>query len=186
MNSTVWNKQIDKGLIEYLHSILGVPVRVRKADEDFKKEDYPMVIIQNTQTSKRDPLRYNPFELIRVSDSQGVVQLEHLASPHTLTYQITIATLLQSEMNELTAKWNLYVENHFNLPVKDSGGNTQYANCFQKGDGFNRQDKLGSISRTFLTTFTYEIWGEVDFEDSSSGTETEYLVSDIELTTKSD
>ena len=78
MNGTVWYDQIDAGLKNFIQSIVKlknsegvlvpVPVRVRKADEDFKQEDYPMVTIYNLSISKRDEVRYYPFRVPRDID----------------------------------------------------------------------------------------------------------------------
>ena len=184
MNGTVWNKQIDRGLIDYLHGIFNIPVRVRKADEDFKVEDYPMIVIQNTMVSKRDAQRYYPFEVEASRDAQaGTILLEKSASPHTLTYQFDICSLKQAELIDLIAQWQLSVSDHFNLPVTDSGGTTRYANCFQSGQGLRREDKLHSGERLFKSTMTYSIWAEVDVS-SNADTETVYTVTDIEVQTQ--
>ena len=184
MNGTVWNKQIDTGLIEYFKSIFNIPVRVRKADEDFKKEDYPMIVIQNISVSKRDAQRYYPFEVEVARDAQtGDVTLEKPASPHTLTYQFDICTLKQVDLIDILAKWSLSVSDHFNLPVKDSGGTDRYANCFQSGDSIRREDRLNGGERLFKSTMTYSIWAEVDVSDNAD-TETVYAVTEIDVQTQ--
>lgn len=100
MSSSVWYEQIDKGLIEFIQSVVvlpnsdgitvPVPVRVRKADEDLKKEDYPMVTIYNLFTSKRDEVRYYPFDVLRGYDPDTArVLLKRLLSLTLYTTKLT-------------------------------------------------------------------------------------------------
>lgn len=173
MSSTVWYEEIDTALIEYIQGVvklpdssgnaLSVPVRIKKADEDFKREDYPMVTIYNLFTSKRDEARYYPFDVMTSFDAgtnKGV--LEKTAVPYSLQYQIDFWSVLQSDMNKMLAKWEFYVSRDFNLPVIDSGGTLRYAHCLQKGDSMKKSDKLNDGNRVFHTAITYRIWAELD------------------------
>lgn len=77
MSSSVWYEQIDKGLIEFIQSVVvlpnsdgisvPVPVRVRKADEDLKKEDYPMVTIYNLLQANVMRLDITPLMFLEVT-----------------------------------------------------------------------------------------------------------------------
>ena len=172
MSSSVWYEQIDKGLIEFIQSIVvlpnsdgitvPVPVRVRKADEDLKKEDYPMVTIYNLFTSKRDEVRYYPFDVLRGYDPDTAKgTLEKTAVPYTLHYQIDFWSTLQRDMNAMLAKWEFLVSRDFNLPVVDSGGVSRTAHALQKGD-MKKTDRLNGTERIFHSSITYRIWGELD------------------------
>lgn len=194
MNSTVWYEQIDMGLKEYIQNIIKlknkdgilipVPVRVRKADEDFKKEDYPMVTIYNLYISKRDETRYYPFRVPRnLNIEKGKVNMERTAIPYSLTYQIDLWSTLQADMNIMTALWEFEVNRDFNLPVYDSGGTLRYAHCLQKGDNVKKVDKLSSGSRIYCTSMTYRIWAEIDEEDINKVNEVD-IVKDIDIITK--
>lgn len=172
MSSSVWYEQIDTGLINFISSIVTlkndgvespVPVRVRKADEDFKIENYPMVTIYNLFTSKRQEVRYQPFDVLVGYDpktTKGI--LEKTAVPYSLYYQIDFWSVLQSDMNEMLAKWEYLVSRDFNLPVIDSGGELRYAHALQKGDSMKKIDKLNGTERVYHTAITYRIWAELD------------------------
>lgn len=194
MNGTVWYDQIDLGLINYIKSLIlledyegelvPVPVRVRKADEDFKKEDYPMVTIYNLNISRRDEVRYYPFRVPRDLDiDRGKVNMERPAVPYSLMYQIDLWSTLQSDMNKMSALWEFEIGRDFNLPVKDSGGTLRYAHCLQKGDSFKKIDKLNDGNRVYCTSFTYRIWAEIDEENPNKIDEVD-IVKDIDLKDK--
>lgn len=194
MNSTVWYDQIDLGLINYIKSLIlledyegeliPVPVRVRKADEDFKKEDYPMVTIYNLNISRRDEVRYYPFRVPRDLDiDRGKVNMERPAVPYSLMYQIDLWSTLQSDMNKMSALWEFEIGRDFNLPVQDSGGTLRYAHCLQKGDSFKKIDKLNDGNRVYCTSFTYRIWAEIDEENPNKIDEVD-IVKDIDLKDK--
>lgn len=194
MNGTVWYDQIDLGLINYIKSLIlledyegelvPVPVRVRKADEDFKKEDYPMVTIYNLNISRRDEVRYYPFRVPRDLDiDHGKVNMERPAVPYSLMYQIDLWSTLQSDMNKMSALWEFEIGRDFNLPVQDSGGTLRYAHCLQKGDSFKKIDKLNDGNRVYCTSFTYRIWAEIDEENPNKIDEVD-IVKDIDLKDK--
>ena len=61
MSETVWFEQVDTALIDFISKGIKIgyspiDVRVRKPDEDFKKEDYPLISLYNVY-SKRDDFR---------------------------------------------------------------------------------------------------------------------------------
>lgn len=194
MNGTVWYDQIDAGLKNFIQSIVKlknsegvlvpVPVRVRKADEDFKQEDYPMVTIYNLSISKRDEVRYYPFRVPRDIDiDKGKVNMERTAVPYSLMYQIDLWSTLQTDMNKMSALWNFEANRDFNLPVYDSGGVLRYAHCLQKGNEIKKLDKLRDGSRVYCTSLTYRIWSEIDEEDINKVQEVD-IVKQINLETK--
>lgn len=193
MNGTVWYDQIDAGLIKYIKSIIQledsdnnivpVPVRIRKADEDFKKEDYPMVTVYNLSISKRDEVRYYPFRVPRDLDiERGKVNMERTAVPYSLMYQIDLWSTLQTDMNKMSAMWEFEANRDFNLPVYDSGGTLRYAHCLQKGDSVKKLDKLTDGSRVYCTSMTYRIWAEIDEENINKIQEAD-IVKNIDLET---
>lgn len=194
VNGTVWYDQIDAGLKNFIQSIVKlknsegvlvpVPVRVRKADEDFKQEDYPMVTIYNLSISKRDEVRYYPFRVPRDIDiDKGKVNMERTAVPYSLMYQIDLWSTLQTDMNKMSALWNFEANRDFNLPVHDSGGVLRYAHCLQKGNEIKKLDKLRDGSRVYCTSLTYRIWSEIDEEDINKIQEVD-IVKQINLETK--
>lgn len=194
MHSTVWYDQIDAGLKEYIQSVIKlknsngiyapVPVRFRKADEDFKKEDYPMVTVYNLSVSKRDEVRYYPFRVPRELDIQkGKVNMERTAVPYSLMYQIDLWSTLQTDINTMSALWEFEANRDFNLPVYDSGGNLRYAHCLQKGNDIKKLDKLNDGSRVYCISMTYRVWAEIDEEDINKLQEVD-IVKNIDFITK--
>ena len=194
MNGTVWYNQIDAGLIYFIQSIVKlkdsegiyvpVPLRVRKADEDFKQEDYPMITIYNLLISRRDEVRYYPFRVPRNLDiDSGKVDMERTAVPYSLTYQIDLWSTLQRDMHEMSSIWNFEVGRDFNLPVYDSGGTLRYAHCLQTGSEVKKLDKLNDGSRVYCTSLTYRIWAEID-EESVSNLQQADIVKQIHIETE--
>jgi len=194
MNGTVWYDQIDAGLIKFIKSVVQlknregllvpVPVRVRKADEDFKKENYPMVTIYNLNISRREEVRYYPFRVPRGFNYEtGKVNMERTAVPYSLMYQIDLWSTLQTDMNAMTALWEFEVNREFNLPVVDSGGVLRYTHCLQKGSNIRKLDKLKDGSRVYCTSMTYRIWAELDEESAEKLNEVN-IVKEVDIQTK--
>lgn len=188
MNSTVWYEQIDTGLISFIQSIVKlrnskgekvpVPVRIRKPDEDFKVEDYPMITITNLFTSKRDEVRYYPFKVLRGYDaSTAKGNLELTAVPYSVHYQIDFWSTKQTDMNEMLRQWCFIVSRDFNLPVIDSGGTHRDTFALQIGDNLKRSDKLSGGDRLFCSSLTYRIWAEID--ESSDFVESCDVVTEV-------
>lgn len=181
MNGTVWLEQINRGLVDFIKQQLNVPVRVRKADEDFKKEDYPMCTIYNLSVGKRQEVRYFPDKvLVSRNTTTGKGLLERSAVPYSLSYQIDLWSVLQSDMDTMSRIWEFEIGRHFNLPVIDSGGVLRYANAMQSGDGIRKTDKLSGGSRVFDFAMTYNIWAEID-EENTNNREEVNLVQEIDI-----
>lgn len=193
MNTTVWCRQINEGLHSFIQNIVTltdkkgdavpVPVRIKKFDEDFKKEDYPMITIYNVSISRRDETRYYPFPVLRnvnVGESKG--KLERTAVPYSLIYQIDFYSTLMKDMEEMLQKWEFEVSRDFNLPVIDSGGTQRFAHALQTGSSVFKQDKLSDNSRVFNTAITYRIWAEID-EENADNIEDCDIVTDIQINT---
>lgn len=190
MNSTVWTEQICTGLKAYIQNLLTftkgntqvpIPVHVKKPDEDFKTESYPMVYIYNFSISKRDHMRYYPFRVLRfVNPQTHTGKLERTAVPYSLYFQIDFYTTLQSDMDAIIQKWNFEAGREINIPVVDSGGNTQYAFALNTGNVVQKQDKLSGNNRVFCSSFTYRIWAEID-EENVNNLEPCDLVSSTEV-----
>ena len=191
MNETVWYEHIDRGLKDYIgKNILlvsssgvpfNVPVRIRKPDEDFKIEDYPMITISHLGISRRDEIRYSPHGAKLTKDIQrGVATIDPPAVPYTLKYQIDLWATLQRDMNAMTQQWLYKFGRDFNLPVIDSGGIERTALCVWSGDAVNLEDRLSSGDRMFHTPMTYSIWAELDTPLTSTLDEV-YLVKEIEV-----
>lgn len=192
MNQTVWYEQIDRGLKELISSqilltdssgkAVPVPVRIRKADEDFKVEDYPMITIAHIGVSRRDEIRYNQFDSKLVKDLQaGTATVDPPAVPYTLKYQIDLWATLQSDMNALSSQWLYKFGRDFNLPVTDSGGTERTTQCLWSGDSVNLEDRLSSGDRVFHTPMTYSIWAELDTPLTTL--EEVYLVKEVDINT---
>lgn len=185
MSASVWFEQIDMALIKYVQErvqINGMPVRcrVRKPDEDFKKEDYPLVSIYNLY-SKLDTFRKaaGPVIVNRNTDT-GRITFENPAIPYNLFYQIDFWAMQQSQMNSMMMQWitALNGEKYFNLPVIDNGGVERSSFCLRTED-FKKSDVLLGTSRIFHSFITYRIYVEIDENVQSE----ESLVRQIDVKT---
>lgn len=173
MNQTVWYEQIDRGLKNYISgnillanssgTLVPVPVRIRKADEDFKVEDYPMITISHINVGRRDENRYNAFDCKVVRDLEhNTAAVDPPAIPYTLKYQIDLWATLHSDMNALSSQWLYKFGRAFNLPVIDSGGTERTTLCQWSGDAALLENKLSGGDRVFHTPMTYDVWAELD------------------------
>ena len=171
-SESVWFEQIDSALISLIQStvsvynsqgtLVPVPVKVRKPDEDFKIEEYPCITLYNLY-SKRDEIRYYPDKNIVSRDVEHkTLELESSAIPYTLVYQIDFWSKLQIDMNSMTRQWlGSFPDRHFNLDVYDMAGNKRSSNVMLKDD-LKKSDLLDGNERLFHSMLTYHIWVELD------------------------
>jgi len=172
VSESVWFEQVDIALIQYIQSIVKlknksgvlvpVPVKIRKADEDFKIEEYPCITLYNLY-SKRDEVRYCPDSVVVERDeARNKLIEEKCAIPYSLFYQFDFWARQQSDMNDMTRLWlGYHPDRCFNLPVKDLSG--QDRNSFVlMTDDLKKSDFLTDTKRTFHSVLTYRVWVEID------------------------
>lgn len=171
-SESVWFEQVDTALINHIRGIIKlpdvhstlvpVPVKVRKPDEDFKVETYPCITLYNLY-STRDEVRYFPDTVVVERDyERGKLIEEKSAVPYSLFYQIDFWARQQSQMNDMTRMW---IGNHpdrsFNLTVRDLSG--IYRDCFVlMTDDLRKSDFLTGSQRTFHSALTYRVSVELD------------------------
>lgn len=186
MSESVWFEQVDTALLQFIKSNItvagdSVDCRVRKPDEDFKKEDYPIVSIYNLY-SKRDDFRRCPNDVkVEVNKDSKTLIMEKPCLPYNLFYQIDFWSMLQSHMNEMLFKWVSATDGgkYFNLPVVDTGGNPRSCFCLCKDD-FKKSDLVSNNSRIFHSFITYRIYVEID-ENSQISVP---MITDVKISTK--
>ena len=107
MSESVWFEQVDSALMKLLRTVIqidGKPVKVviRKPDEDFNDEDYPVVSIYNLY-DRFSKSRYSPEPVVvyKNYDSNFAI-VEKSALPYDLFYQIDFWANLQSDMKIYT------------------------------------------------------------------------------------
>lgn len=168
MSSTVWVEQVDTALVSYLKSNLtlgSVPLQViiRKPDEDFKKEDYPIVSIYNLYSKGDDARRFYGSVPILVDKVHRTVTMEKACLPYNLFYQIDFWTMQMSHMVSLMSQWVSLTDGgkDFNLPVVDTGGTSRSCYCLRKED-FKKSDLIDGDKRIFHSFITYRIYAEID------------------------
>lgn len=168
MSETVWFEQVDTALIKYIRSGIKVnyspvDVRVRKPDEDFKKEDYPLISLYNVY-SQRDDFRrtWEDVPVEKDIESKTII-LEQAALPYNLFYQIDFWAMQQSQMNSMMMQWVSLTQGgkDFNLPVIDSGGHSRSCYCLCRDD-FKKSDLVDGTNRIFHSFITYRIYVEID------------------------
>lgn len=170
-SESVWFEQVDEALIRFIKSHINIDGRavkavVRKPDEDFKEEDYPLVSIYNlSDTFARD--RYSPEQVVVSTDiERRVAVVEDSALPYDLSYQIDFWASKQSDMNSMTKQWKLATGLWFNLDVFDESYNKR--SCFVKSlKDFRKSDLMSSGKRLFHSFGTYKIWVELDERKST-------------------
>lgn len=166
MSESVWFEQVDSALMKLLRTVIqidGKPVKVvvRKPDEDFSSEDYPVVSIYNL---------YDRFSKIRYSSEPVVVsrnvesnslEVEQSALPYDLFYQIDFWANLQSDMNSMMKQWKSFAHFWFNLDVLDESGNKRSCFVLSRND-FNKSDLMKDGKRLFHSFGTYKVQVELD------------------------
>lgn len=166
MSESVWFEQVDIALVKLLSNLIridGKPVKVvvRKPDEDFNEEDYPLVSIYNLY-DRFSKIRYSPEPVVvyRNVESRFLIS-EESALPFDLFYQIDFWSNMQSDMNQMTKQWKSYSKSWFNLDVLDESGNLRSCFVLSKND-FNKQDLMKEGKRLFHSFGTYKIEVELD------------------------
>jgi hypothetical protein len=132
VDKSVWFEQVDRALITLLGSTLSVTnedgeavqVRaiVRKPDEDFREEDFPLASIYGLyQTFSKDRFS-NDRVVLSKNEQEHSITLENSAVPYDLTYQIDLWASSQVDMNDMTREWLTSVPVFYNLSVTDLSG----------------------------------------------------------------
>lgn len=166
MSESVWFEQVDIALVELIQRTIlidGKPVKVivRKPDEDFNEEDYPMVSIYNV-SDKFSVERYSPEPVVLSRDVESrTLVSEESALPYDLIYQIDFWSTLQSDMNSMTKQWKSFSKRWFNLDVTDESGNHRSCLVVPKGD-FGKSDLLSQGKRLYHSFGSYRVQVEID------------------------
>lgn len=187
MSDTIWFEQVDSALIDFIRNgvhIGDIPVKckMRKPDEDFKREEYPLISISNIFYTRDDFRRhYNGFIPVKKDAVNKVLTVEEAGIPYNLFYQIDFWALQFTQMNSMTHQWIAYTNGgrDFNLPVETVDGvcTTRYAMCT---DSLRRVDFLNGTDRALHTTTTYRIYVEIDENVPIE----QPLVTDVRFNTK--
>lgn len=166
MSETVWFEQVDTALINFIQKniiIDGKPVKakVRKPDEDFDIEDYPLVSVYNLY-DRFSKHRYNPEgEVVQRDVEDNILIFEESALPYDLYYQIDFWTILQSDMNEISKQWKAKTKFWFNLDVLDESGNPRSCFVLMRND-VAKSDLMQKGRRVFHSFATYKVQVEID------------------------
>ena len=186
MSESVWFEQVDSALMKLLSNVIridGKPVKVvvRKPDEDFNEEDYPIVSIYNLY-DRFSKIRHSsePVTVYRNKESHFLIS-EESALPFDLYYQIDFWSNMQSDMNQMTKLWKSFSKSWFNLDVLDEAGNYRSCLVLSRND-FNKQDLLKEGKRLFHGFGTYKIQVEIDEKVQSI---TYMVTSDVDTDTSS-
>ena len=166
MSASVWFEQVDSALVKLLRTVIqidGKPVKVviRKPDEDFSEEDYPIVSIYNLY-DRFSKGRYSS-EPVVISRNEGEhsLVLEESALPYDLFYQIDFWATLQSDRNSMVKQWKAFSKFWFNLNVIDESGTPRSCFVLSRND-FNRADLMKDGKRLFHSFGTYRVQVEID------------------------
>lgn len=173
MSSTIWNREVEEGLINFLNSFMlvkhgeskGEPitVKVRKPDSDFNTESYPIIYLQ-ALTEKLNTVRTSSVPTVIERDiekKQSII--EEPAMVFDLVYQIDFYTQTATEINEMTQAFlgNTHGGRYFNLPVKDQNGEDVNIFALRHGGTMTRHDYIDE-ERLFHSLITFTIFGELN------------------------
>lgn len=176
LNQSLWFEQIDTAWADYLTSrvkvmdsegnLVGVPVRIRKPDADFRVEEYPCVTIYNLFTTAA-PLRYAADKVV-VARNGNLCTLEEAAKPFDLSYQIDFWSSLQVDMNQMVGMWLSHYWKSFEMPAKNAAGADVFCTVMER-DAARKMDVFQPNERKlFRTTFTYKVSGYLDFAEKEN------------------
>lgn len=166
MSESIWFEEVDTAFISLLKSIIKiegktVKVKVRKPDEDFNEEDYPLITIYNV-SDKFSRNRYNPESVVVHRDNNNNTAIvEESALPYDLLYQIDFWSTLQSDMNLMTKLWKSYSNFWFNLQAVDQSGTERSCFVLSQND-FSKSDLMSNGKRLFHSFGTYKVQVELD------------------------
>lgn len=186
MSESVWYEQVDTAFIKFIRDniqIDGKPVKVkvRKPDEDFNTEDYPLVSIYNLY-DRFSRVRYNPEPVVVSRDTElNTLISESPAKPYDLFYQIDFWASLQSDMNSMVKQWKSLFDFWFNLDVLDESGTPRSCFVISRND-FNKSDLLQNGKRLFHSFGTYKV--QVEIDENTQKTETMVVNPEITLNTE--
>ena len=171
MSESVWFEQVDSALMKLLRTVIqidGKPVKVviRRPDEDFSEEDYPLISIYNLYDRfSKERYSKESITVFRNTDNNYMV-LEESALPYDLFYQIDFWANLQSDMNSMLKQWKSSAPFWFNLDVLDESEN--HRSCFVVSQNdFSKNDLLKNGKRLFHSFGTYKIQVELDENNQS-------------------
>jgi hypothetical protein len=165
-SETVWFEQIDSALLAFIKSHVfidnaSVKAVVRKPDDDFNEEEYPVVTVYNLYDRfSRERYSPEPLEISRDPDHNRIV-MEKSALPYDLYYQIDFWATRQVDMNEMTRQWRNATGLYFNLDVVDMSGISRSCFVLSRND-FNKSDLMQNGKRLFHSFGTYRIYTEID------------------------
>lgn len=173
--NTIWNEEIERGLKAFLQSFMlysrgeheGEPIKVivRKPDDDFYEEEYPVIFIQQIQESF-STVRYDPTQkqVGRTEDGTKNITID-APLPFDLAYQIDFYALYQTDINEMTRVFlsKTHGGRYFNLDVLDREEKPWNVFALRRGRGvMTRRDVINSTTRLFHTLISYQIRAQID------------------------
>lgn len=186
MSESVWFEQVDTAFIQLVKNNIkvngqAVDCRVRKPDEDFKKEDYPLVSLYNVYSKRDDFRRFNGTVPVERDTVNKKLIVEQGCLPYNLFYQLDFWAMQQSHINTMLYQWVSLTNGgkDFNLPVIDTGGTSRTCYCLCKED-FKKSDLVDGNSRIFHSFITYRVYVEIDENIRSE----EALITEIGVKTE--
>lgn len=168
MSESIWNSEIEEGLKKFFNSFLlnsdGSPikVKVRKPDDDFMEEKYPVIYLQSLQQSL-NTVRYDPTRVKEISRDEATHTVIKEEAPIAMDciYQVDFYTLYQREINSILQKFlaNTNGGRYFNLAVKDQSGNDWDLLALRrdKTNVVRRTDYFDERTRLFHAAFAFKV-----------------------------
>lgn len=172
MSSTVWLEQTDTALKSFLQSFMNLsgkvlPVTIRKPDEDFKSEKYPMITLY---TYSLLPLRSeydNLFKNVEINDEEHELLREEADIPFMFAYQVDFWAKMQSHMNQMLFLWQSQVKRDFILPALTMTGEESEIYVITKRSVV-KSDIIDSTERIFHSIISLEVYTNIQEHNRSA------------------
>ena len=170
MSESIWDREIEEGLKNFLNTFLlyssgvnegsPIPVKVRKPDDDFGSESYPVIYLQSLQ-QRLNTVRYDPTDkVISRSTATNTMVVEEAPLPFDCTYQVGFYTQSRNEINSMVQKFLAHTHGgrYFNLPAKDQSGNDWDLFVIRRNGGtVSRGYHYDSVTRMYQATYSFEV-----------------------------
>lgn len=176
MSASVWNEEVNLGLINEILKVVKVRdkehklqplerrgVIVRKPDTDFSSEVYPCVSIYLMSIKQDNSRLLNNFDkvLVELDKENKTATYKDPLIPFKLLYQLDFWSKYQQDMDDMLKTWLREHPKNFNLEVLDEDGVVQSCNVITEGN-IIRSDLISGGKRLFHSAINYTIWVELE------------------------
>lgn len=163
VSDTIWHREIAKGFQDLFPKVIGkYPVIVRKPDEDFKVESYPVVSLQFLYEQFNTLRNFNKdYVYVKQDREKYEGTFEKPPLTYDLNIQVDFMTKLQSDLDSMTIKWLAFQQRDFNLSVTTNGGLFDTVHVMPSGNP-KRMDEVFREERIMRCCYNYKVYGRIN------------------------